>query len=87
MNQLAASVTEAPGQDASPTPRVWLVTGYRAGERSQIIALGEANYISHQLLAGVVAGMGLARKDDLHRLIGLWLNHLLSEVFYLKVFL
>ena len=42
MNRLAASVTEAPGQDASPTPRVWLVTGYRAGERSQIIALAEA---------------------------------------------
>ncbi len=26
----------------TPTPRVWLVTGYRAGERSQILALGEA---------------------------------------------
>ena len=25
-----------------PTPSVWLVTGYRAGERNQVIALGEA---------------------------------------------
>jgi hypothetical protein len=42
MNRLAASVTEDPGQHDSSTPRVWLVTGYRAGERSQIIALAEA---------------------------------------------
>ncbi len=27
---------------ASADPRVWLVTGYRAGERAQIVALGEA---------------------------------------------
>ncbi len=29
-------------QNSAFVPRVWLVTGYRAGERSQILALGEA---------------------------------------------
>ena len=39
MHQLAMTATE--DRPASP-PRVWLVTGYRAGERGQIMALAEA---------------------------------------------
>lgn len=34
--------TEPVARKGTPIPRVWLVTGYRAGERSQILALGEA---------------------------------------------
>lgn len=34
--------TPSPGTPDAVTPRVWLVTGYRAGERSQILALAEA---------------------------------------------
>jgi mitochondrial fission protein ELM1 len=38
----AAIAPEHAGEYQPSTPRVWLVTGYRAGERSQIVALGEA---------------------------------------------
>ena len=42
MNQ-AVTTSSAPVDDAAnAAPRVWLVTGYRAGERSQIVALAEA---------------------------------------------
>lgn len=41
MNQPASAAEEA-GPASASTPRVWLVTGYRAGERSQILALAEA---------------------------------------------
>ena len=34
--------SESVVQKGTPTPSVWLVTGYRAGERSQILALAEA---------------------------------------------
>jgi mitochondrial fission protein ELM1 len=37
-----AMAPERAGDCRSSTPRVWLVTGYRAGERSQVLALGEA---------------------------------------------
>ena len=41
MNQ-AVTTSSAPVDGAhASTPRVWLVTGYRAGERSQIVALAE----------------------------------------------
>ena len=41
------SLPVTPGPDTADPPegfppRVWLVTGYRAGERSQILALAEA---------------------------------------------
>jgi mitochondrial fission protein ELM1 len=43
MNQaVVATATQAAGRPQPSTPRVWLVTGYRAGERGQIIALAEA---------------------------------------------
>jgi len=41
MNQPVSAAAETGRQTAS-TPRVWLVTGYRAGERNQILALAEA---------------------------------------------
>ncbi len=37
-----ATATHAAGRPEPSTPRVWLVTGYRAGERGQILALAEA---------------------------------------------
>lgn len=42
MNASVATTPERAGEYQPPTPRVWLVTGYRAGERSQVLALGEA---------------------------------------------
>jgi hypothetical protein len=42
MNQPVASASQSPAPSAAFTPRVWLVTGYRAGERAQILALAEA---------------------------------------------
>jgi len=34
--------SESVNQNGTPAPSVWLVTGYRAGERGQIVALAEA---------------------------------------------
>jgi len=42
MNQPVASASQSPAPSVAFTPRVWLVTGYRAGERAQILALAEA---------------------------------------------
>jgi mitochondrial fission protein ELM1 len=43
MNQaVVTAATQATGRPQPSTPRVWLVTGYRAGERGQILALAEA---------------------------------------------
>jgi mitochondrial fission protein ELM1 len=41
MNQPATIAADAAKDRQAPTPRVWLVTGYRAGERGQIVALAE----------------------------------------------
>jgi mitochondrial fission protein ELM1 len=68
MNQPASSAAEA-GTPPASTPRVWLVSGYRAGERSQIIALAEAlgwpyelkslTYRKSGLLTSLLRGVGL----------------------------
>lgn len=42
MNQPATTAVDAADDRPASTPRVWLVTGYRAGERGQIVALAEA---------------------------------------------
>lgn len=42
MSSSVRPVELTPASEASSEPRVWLVTGYRAGERSQILALAEA---------------------------------------------
>jgi hypothetical protein len=42
MNQAVTTPSAPLAGAADPAPRVWLVTGYRAGERSQILALAEA---------------------------------------------
>jgi mitochondrial fission protein ELM1 len=42
MNQPATTTADAADGQPASTPRVWLVTGYRAGERGQILALAEA---------------------------------------------
>jgi mitochondrial fission protein ELM1 len=42
MNQAATADEDTTAASPDSTPRVWLVTGYRAGERSQVIGLGEA---------------------------------------------
>jgi mitochondrial fission protein ELM1 len=42
MNRCVSTETDFAANAADPTPRVWLVSGYRAGERSQILALAEA---------------------------------------------
>ena len=61
MNQ-PASAAEGAGPPSASTPRVWLVTGYRAGERSQILALAEALGWPYELkqLAYRKAGMRTA---------------------------
>ena len=70
MNQ-PASAAEGAGPPSASTPRVWLwlVTGYRAGERSQILALAEAlgwpfelkqlGYRKAGFLTGLLRGSGL----------------------------
>ncbi len=42
MNQAATTAADSTEERPATTPRVWLVTGYRAGERGQIVALAEA---------------------------------------------
>lgn len=42
MSQPATTVADVADRRQATTPRVWLVTGYRAGERGQILALAEA---------------------------------------------
>ena len=42
MNHLVASHRQSPAPAAGAAPRVWLISAYRAGERSQILALAEA---------------------------------------------
>jgi len=42
MNRPAITPSEPAAGPDNPAPRVWLVTGYRAGERGQILALAEA---------------------------------------------
>lgn len=48
MNQ-PASVSAEAGRRTASLPQVWLVTGYRAGERNQILALAEALGWPYQL--------------------------------------
>ena len=42
MTQSGSPESDAVARESGSIPRVWLVTGYRAGERNQIIALAEA---------------------------------------------
>lgn len=44
INRISVNVksSDAPHLGGGDTPRVWVVTGYRAGERTQILALAEA---------------------------------------------
>jgi len=42
MNRPVASHPQSPAPAAGAAPRVWLISAYRAGERSQILALAEA---------------------------------------------
>jgi mitochondrial fission protein ELM1 len=64
----------------TPKPRVWLLTGYRAGDNAQVLALAEAlnwpfevkhfvygkyEFITNRLLGRTLAGVDLARSDKL----------------------
>jgi uncharacterized protein len=42
MNQTLSAAEEPAAASPAPAPRVWVVTGYRAGERAQVVALAEA---------------------------------------------
>ena len=47
---MPAEATVVPiNRRASPVPSVWIVTGYRAGERVQIMALAEARGWPYQV--------------------------------------
>jgi len=72
---VTADSPELPPPAASPTaPRVWLVTGYRAGERAQILALAEAlgwpcdiKELDYRPVASSLSLFRLCTRQGIHR--------------------
>ena len=74
------AVGRVAGQTEAPAPRVWLLTGYRAGDNAQVIALAEAldwpfevkhfvyrryEFLTNRLLGPTLAGIDSSRSDAL----------------------